>query len=328
MPSTMTHTYFGLDVYNQLPSYCQQKIKNKIEYFKLFCQGSDPFMFYHFFLGKKAKKVGQIQSQMHHTNTQKFFLAILNTILQSQLQNDEEVMAYLYGYICHYYLDYTTHPYIFYKTGIFNPQDKTTYRYNGVHQQAEYIIDMYLIQEKEKMNPAKFKIHHHIFQVDSFSSNLENIINESIGKTYSIPNVAPLYLKSTKYMKKFFQYINYDPLGWKFKTYSIMDKLTPPSIIQLKILSFHQPYQDHLSFLNLEHKPWHYPWEQKPTFTTSFLDLYQEAQTEAIQTIKEITTMLNNQKLDQARLHSIFQDLSFATGKPCSKKLELKYFEY
>ena len=67
MPSSMTHTYFGLDVYKGLNKSCQNKIKDSLEYFKLFCQGSDPFMFYHFFIGKRAKKVSNIQKMMHST---------------------------------------------------------------------------------------------------------------------------------------------------------------------------------------------------------------------------------------------------------------------
>ena len=41
MPSSMTHTYFGLDVYKKLNKNYQLKINNNLEYFKLFCLITD-----------------------------------------------------------------------------------------------------------------------------------------------------------------------------------------------------------------------------------------------------------------------------------------------
>ena len=108
MPSTMTHTYFANDVYNKLPTNCQNKINNKLENYKLFAQGSDPFMFYHFFLGKKAKYSMEIQRKMHTTKTRDFFINTIKYIHNNNLINNQEAMPYLYGYICHYYLDLNT----------------------------------------------------------------------------------------------------------------------------------------------------------------------------------------------------------------------------
>ena len=48
----------------------------------------------------------------------------------------------------------------------------------------------------------------------------------------------------------------------------------------------------------------------------------------AVRTINEVTIMLNNKKLDKKRLRELFQDLSYATGLKCDKKVELKYFEF
>ena len=47
MPSSMTHTYFGLDTFNKMNTSCKDKISNSMEYFKTFCQGPDVFYFYH-----------------------------------------------------------------------------------------------------------------------------------------------------------------------------------------------------------------------------------------------------------------------------------------
>lgn len=324
----MTHTYFGLDVYQELPTSSQNKIKHKLEYFKLFCQGSDPFMFYHFFLGKKAQKAKEIQAKMHQSNTQKFFLSTIKYIEKNNLIQEDEVMAYLYGYICHYCLDYHTHPFIYYKSGCFNKKEKQTKKYNGLHQEIEYAIDCYFIQKKEQQDPKRFKVYQYIFRVHTFSPNLKELIKESIEKTYHLKNIVPTYLNSIHSMKKFFYLVNYDPYGIKLKIYQLIDSFTSNKTLKLKELSYSYTSQKKLTYLNLEHHNWHYPWDKTKTFTTSFLDLYEEAKQEAISIIKEITIMLEKKKLDEKRLEELFPDLSFSTGQPCKSKITMKYFEH
>lgn len=328
MPSSMTHTYFGLDVYSELPNNCQKKIQHKLEYFKLFCQGSDPFMFYHFLIGKKSKEVSNIQTKMHRCHTRKFFISTIEYIFNHQLINNEEVMSYLYGYICHYYLDCYTHPYIYYKSGIFRKEDPSTYCYNGLHQEIEYMIDLYFISQREEVPPEKFKVYQQIFDVNSFSVPLQNIIQATIEEIYQIENAPSLYLKSIWYMKKFFQYVNYDPHGLKQHFYHFIDCISPSSMIQLEELSYHCSYKDKLNYLNLEHQIWNYPWDKNQTSTNSFMDLYKQSKKEATQTIQEITNMLEEEKLDQKKLKKTFKNLSFSTGRKCGEKLDMKYFEF
>ena len=90
MPSSMTHIYFGKDVYDKLSSKCKSRIDKKNDYFKLFCQGSDPFMFYHFFIGKAAKRMQFIQNKMHQEKTQEFFLNTICFIYKNKLMQNKK----------------------------------------------------------------------------------------------------------------------------------------------------------------------------------------------------------------------------------------------
>ena len=328
MPSSMTHTYFGIDVYNKLNKKYQDKINNNLEYLKLFCQGSDPFMFYNFFIGNKAKKIAKIQYIMHTTKTKEFFINTINYIYNNKLNNNTEIMAYLYGYICHYYLDLYTHPFIYYKSGIFKKKDKNTYKYNGIHQMIEYAIDLYFINKYENTPSNKFKIYKEIFNINKFTPELNNIIKFTIEDTYKINNASAIYLKSIWYMKTFFRLANYDPTGIKINIYKLIDKITPNNFIKLKELSFNNKYKDINKWLNINHNIWYLPWDKSKSYTTSFLDLYNIALDTTIKTITEVTDMLENNKLDNERLNYLFKNLSYSTGLNCKKKVILKYFEY
>lgn len=328
LPSSITHSYFAMDVYQQLNHRCKKKIKNKLGDYKLFAQGSDPFMFYHFLLGKKANKMKQLQNRMHHEKTQDFFLSIIDYIYKKQLQSDSLIMSYLYGYICHYYLDAFTHPFICYKSGFFIKNDKSTYQYNGLHQKIEYRIDSYFIEKKEDQDPSKFRIDKFIFETKGFSKELEEVIELSIGKVYDTKETVKYYKKSIWYMKKFFRLINYDPHGWKLKIYQLWDRISNDKMIRLEELSFYSPYLHEVDYLNLTHKKWNYPWDKSSSFNSSFLDLYDIACKYAVDTIEEVTMMLEEKKYNIKRLKEIFANWSFATGMDCRKEVKMKYFEF
>ena len=328
MPSSMTHTYFGNDVYKGLSNNCQNKIQNNLEYFKLFAQGSDPFMFYHFLIGKRANEISGVQRMMHRSKTREFFLEIVNYIYDNKLINNSEVMAYLYGYICHYYLDLYTHPFIYYKGGIFKRGNKNTYKYNGLHQKIEYGIDLYFIKKNEDVEVRKFKVYKAIFDVKGLTPELKDIIKATIGKVYSISNVGDIYEESIWYMKKFFRYFNYDPYGVKLKLYKLVDGITPNSVIRVQELSFSNEYSDINNYLNLDKKIWYCPWDKTKRYRSSFLELYERAKIKAIKTIEEVTRMLENDSLDKGKLNKLFENLSFCTGIDCDKEVEIKYFEF
>ena len=202
MSSSITHAYFGIDVYHKLDKEYAKKID--LNYLKIFAQGSDPFMFYNLFIGTKAKEINNIQKIIHTKKTNLFFKNNIKYIIDHNLSNNTEILTYLYGYICHYYLDLYTHPYIYYKSGIFNPKDKTTYKYNAIHQKYEYLIDLYFITQKEKTPYYKFKPHKFLFSTKEISPSLAELIDNTLYETYTYQNSAKYYVKSLNYMYIFY----------------------------------------------------------------------------------------------------------------------------
>ena len=47
MPSSITHAYIAMDVYDNLDKNIQKKLLNKLENYKTYSQGPDVFYFYH-----------------------------------------------------------------------------------------------------------------------------------------------------------------------------------------------------------------------------------------------------------------------------------------
>ena len=113
MAGSVTHAIFITDIYNRLDKKHKDLLKNNISDLRTYGQSHDVF---YFSFNKRIKKMA-IYAQRN--KTQDFFINMIEYINKNKLNNNEYVMSYLFGNICHYCLDYNIHPFIKYKTGVY-----------------------------------------------------------------------------------------------------------------------------------------------------------------------------------------------------------------
>lgn len=116
MPATVTHAFFAKDVYEILPNDIRKSLD--LNRCKMFAQSTDSLMFYNLFSLLPGKKIRDFQKYFHSHQTQEFFINLLR-FMKDNKTKDCDTSSFLVGFICHYALDSTLHPYIIYKTGIF-----------------------------------------------------------------------------------------------------------------------------------------------------------------------------------------------------------------
>ena len=328
MPSSMTHSYFAIDVYNKLNNLSKHKIDGYTNRLKTYALGTDPYMFYNLFIGKKNKKSSNIQKMNHTTKTKNYFVNMINYIINNNLENNKDIISYLYGSICHYFLDKTIHPFIFYKTGLFNKNDKTTYKYNGLHAEMEYYIDFYMIYNREKTIPKNYKFYKDIFNIDKLSIELSKMIDYIMKETYGVDNSASIYIKSLKHMYIFNKIFNYDKTGIKKKFYKLIDRIQPNKFIRKEELSFNIEYNKKIHYLNLDKKEWNHPCNINESYNYSFIELYMIALNKCVDCINNIIIMINNKKIDNKIINKYFDNSSYLTGKDCNDNKKIQYFEF
>ena len=196
MPATVTHAYFSNDVYDILPNQIKERIS--LSRIKMFGQGTDPLMFYHLFSVKPGKKIRLMQRVCHRQHTRDFFCQFIEDIKKSHLEEDSDVCSFLCGFICHYVLDSTIHPFVIYKTGNFDKHNKVTYKYNNLHLFMETYLDNHLIRKREHQNPYSFSIVKYSFDLAPFSSGLNQVIHSSFDKVYHVSNMDSIYYQALK----------------------------------------------------------------------------------------------------------------------------------
>ena len=166
MPASVAHAYFASDVYDTLSS----ELKNKLSLSRLrmFGQSTDSFLFYRLLRLGNYKKIRRLQHISHTKKTRDFFITLIKYIKENNLKDDIDTCSFLSGFICHYALDLTVHPYVFYKTGSFHKDEKETYKYNSLHTLMEVYLDNYLIWDREKSSPYNFPIASYCFDLSKF----------------------------------------------------------------------------------------------------------------------------------------------------------------
>jgi len=323
MPSTITHGYFALDVY--------KKINNKkyidIENLKTFAQGPDILFFYHSLNYKKSKNIRDFGRYMQKNKTQDFFYNLIEYIKNNKLEKNKQVISFLYGFIMHYSLDLEVHPYVFYKTGIYDNKKIETYKYKSLHHDIEKFLDSYIVNKKEGINPKKFKLHKMFFNTKKYDRSLKDTIDYTFEKTYNKHNMSKYYYLSTKIMKLSYYLIRYDPYSIKRYIYKTIYKLMPFLSLNLELLSYAEDYKNKMHYLNLEKKTWNHPCTKEEIYNYSFDELYEIALNKALNLIEETNKMLyENKSIEYTK--EIFINLSYTTGKNCTIKSKMQYFEF
>ncbi len=313
MPAFYTHRYFAQQVYAQFSPNLKKALD--YDYFLLFAQSFD-ILFYNY---GQNKWLSQLGHQAHQKNTQAFFLNTLNYIQNSQdKDNQKYFLSFFYGSLTHYILDATFHPYIFYKTGLFKPKEKATYKYKGKHTYLEMEIDKYLYDKNHDIPFFKAKLYK-IYDNIKPNEALTELISEIFSKTFYKDNIGMFYFQSLKKWRFIHKYFKYDRFGLKKFIYKLIDSL--PLSIKLQNYSLHLA-KINMDDLNLQHEKWLNPADKNIKSTQSVDDLTETAIHKYLEIIKNLNKITNLRTAEFP-----IPNISYYSGLDLNEKKKLQYFE-
>ncbi len=317
MPATNTHHFFTKDVFKVININVNKKISDSVDIFNLFGKSFDILFFSNMNLGNKA----------HNYNSNLYFQNMIKYIRNNNLYNNSQALAYLYGSICHYVLDSTIHPYVFYYTGRVKTNDKSTYKYRGLHTYFEYMIDAILFKERNNKDIYKSNLTKEVFPKVKFSNDLLNMIDYVYLQTFNYNKGAHSIIKGTRNFRLVFKYIMCSRFGLKKIFYRFIDFFRINKTDRLKYYSYHIRKLD-MNVLNLNHEKWYYPVDKKINYHYSFYDLYDISIEKARKLINELDNALDKDEKTVNKVLREIGNLSYKTGKSINKKDEMKYFAF
>ena len=294
MPSYKTHAIHGETI---LPNIMARTEINK-EDLKSFCMGPDALIVTDY-------RLFELQ---HIKDTRDYFKTLLKLIKKEKLQDNSEVMAFLYGQLDHFILDIIMHPLIYYVT-----EEMPKEHILDPHGLAENLIDDYVIWKYDRNDEYYYR------KVRISDRKLMKLINDAYKKVYHVNNTSLKYSFGMTLINIYDSLIRRDKL---FLAKGIM------KLINLGDISYHNDYKVALPYLNLEHKLWLDP-ETGEKHYESFDNLWAKASEVALETIQDVNLYLYQDK--KLRNSIINNDTSFNTGLPCkegqTKRFVKKYIK-
>ncbi len=324
MPSIITHHMFSKEVLNKLSKEEQSKFENSLDIYHTFAQSHD-YLFYYTF-GKNKKMINDFGHYAHRHNTQDYLVNIIKEIKNNHEENNQELIAYLYGSITHYVLDTTFHPYIFYKTGVYRKKEPNTRKYYGGHNQIEKNLDAYYYKKYTKKEYNLCNVTKEIIGKPIFSNNLLNTINKIYEKTYDKENIGYYYQKGVNNARVIYKLVINDRFGIKKSLYKLLDLLINKNQSYISTYSTYIK-QINPNYLNNERKEWNHPSLPGIKYNHSIDDLFEISLDKTIQIIKEINKVLYEDKPIKDILKYI-PDLDYSTGLIIKESKQLRHFEY
>ena len=132
MPDIAAHNAMGDKVLSALDAEIASQID--ISVFRAAVMGPDPYLFYYFFIPPFRHKTNRRSTAMHRTKTGRFLTEL------AVRSRSREAFSYLAGFLCHYALDSTAHPFVYEAAG---------YR-AAMHTAIEHKIDFMILRRQEK----------------------------------------------------------------------------------------------------------------------------------------------------------------------------------
>ena len=146
MPSTYAHRRFGADVLARLPEELRDKIEPYRALYDLGLHGPDLLFYYK---ALQSNHVSRLGGAMHEQPGAVFFERARGVIRKAK--NKDAALVYALGFICHFALDSTCHPYV----------EQFTRESGVTHCEIETEFDNMLLR-RDGYDPLKFFTASHI----------------------------------------------------------------------------------------------------------------------------------------------------------------------
>jgi hypothetical protein len=325
LPAIITHSFFADDVFEELKD-CRLKdeIQVKKSLFRLGAQGPDVFFYYKAAPWIPYDGIEKLGNLIHDEKVGHFYSRSFDYL--NGMEHDKgffDLAVYLAGYLCHYSLDRTAHPFIHYTSGIDSDHSRISWKYHIYHRILESTID-YLMLVKKGYDPSKYRSFELVmvppFSIESVLKYYKHILAEVYGISINRQQTEELITGIYKVMR----YL-YDPSGMKYYFYRFLEMLMRrPGGITSSMMP--RKIDRELDYLNLDHNTWLHPCHKDRSSNDSFWEIYDSAAGEALKTVELFSSFIDSGRLPPSLIKMI-GDISYSTGISCNSTSRLTYFD-
>ncbi|RDB61955.1 peptidase [Gordonibacter sp. 28C] len=283
MPALITHDFFGQDVYDRLFRNIGGT-RDEAEAFLLGNQGPDPL--FYAVADPRLREHNRLGNIMHAEKPSELIKAFKDSL--GILDEDELPVgrAYALGFLCHYTLDSTMHPLVFFhEYRLCDAGEPGLSRDDGheVHAVIESELDELVLFEKRGETVATFQPWREILQASDFALGVISKMYSYVALTVYGRIIPPsMFAQSVRSFRRV-QRLFYSKTGAKRAAIGRVEQLVRPFSFYQSMS--HRPLElTESAYDNRAHETWENPYTGE-TSTVGFWDLFDEALEKALANI-------------------------------------------
>lgn len=308
MPALLTHDFFGRAVLDKVASQMGFTSFDERDAFLLGNQGPDPLFFLR--VSPLMRKWAKLGTVMHSAHPLRLFEAAHRA--QTQLEGRDHIIAraYLAGLACHYLLDRTAHPMVYFwqygicKAGVAGLDNSHA---ELIHAEIERDLDEALLYQKTRRTIDQYRPFEEVLRANSSTLS-------SIDKVYFYISlwgydhlIDPRTFSTSVRKYRLIELVAYSPTGKKRRVLNRLERLATQSDFALSsVLSHRNRASEFSAFDNHEHKIWEDPFTHEQS-NASFWDIFEQVQDEVLPTLD----LLFAEEFDRCKVAACLRDLNF-----------------
>ena len=276
MPAAITHYYQALRVWNGCGLGDPAK---STDAFLWGAQGPD-FLYYHRLLQPWSRNIREIGSWLHHEKPSR----LLSAMRDFQRSKGNKITEYyLFGFLCHYSLDRTAHPFVYWDVKSL----RKLYPGRGdsfLHNQVESVLDGILLRSVTGEFVTDFDLKQTAPDHPETMNEIARFYSSVLEQLYGIHGLEKTLVQSMSDCRRICGILD-DRWMIKKPLAEALEKITHRYHFSSAIRGISE--SDDFDYANVLHSEWKWPENQSIFSNESFFDLFETTVNESIYFIKE-----------------------------------------
>lgn len=279
MPAIIAHEFFGLDLLDEFESRVSlgQEVRNA---FLLGNQGPDPL--FYLSVNPIMFRLSRLGVRMHKEDPSALILAWIKVVGEATSRERCILQAYASGFVCHYLLDSTIHPFVYSQQyAICDAGIEGLSRKDGpeVHALIESDLDEMILFSRTGLTIADFAPQKEILNAAPETLSIVSAaFAELVDRVYGIEVSQSMFTGAIKHFRVV-RGMLHSPSGTKRRVAGGVEKVFRPHSFAKAMMPRPVP-NEQCCFANFDHRVWRCPFTSDES-TASFADLFEEAQIKA-----------------------------------------------
>ena len=308
MPALLAHHMFVHRVMQQI-EHAGMSVYNKNAAL-IGAQGPDVFFFHRVLPWQSGISYAKLGSRMHHISPARLFDEMQRTIAADS-RDREFMLGYMLGFLCHYALDRTTHPYVYWAQTALEHDDpgygKGRNRMYQYHFRIESALDTIILRRETGKHVSGFDLSAAAPELsEQERAAFARLYAPTLRRLFGVDASPANLMHAPSDMRRIFRLIDDKSLNRR-RLLTLLERVARQGPFATSLL---RPADiSDWDYANTEHRQWQNPADPSHTYTSGFFELYDEAAAEAFDMVAHFTS-----KLPNVCTLKLTDDRSFHTG--------------